>query len=158
MNEEIDFLFYYKKIMDRVKSRSNEYLGNYGITFSQFGVMMYLYEHCNEVTTLKNLEGFFELSHVTLIGIIRRLESKEIVATAVNPDDKRSKIIMLRKKGIELCKNLIPPENYIYNRMISVLGEDKVKEINNMIHRIYDNFDKIFVAHYQNPGEELIND
>lgn len=144
--------------MNRVKNISNEYLSKYGVTFSQFGVMMYLYHRCNEVTTLKNLEDFFELSHVTLIGIIRRLENKDIVATAVNPDDRRSRIILLRKKGTELCMRLVPPEKHIYNSLISVLGEEKVSVLNDIVHEIYNSFDKIFVAHYQNVREGLQND
>lgn len=153
MYNQIDLLFYCRKIMNKIKCFSDEYLNKFDITLAQFGILAFLYQRCNELTTIKDVEQHFEISHVTILGITRRLERKEFIVTAVNPDDRRSRVIMLRKKGTELCKTLISPENFMFNNMVSILGKDKVTAFCEILREIYDNFDKIFVADYQNSKE-----
>lgn len=153
MQDQIDLLFYCRKIMNKIKCFFDEYLNKFDITLAQFGILAFLYQRCNEVTTLKDVEQHFEISHVTILGLTKRMEKKELIATAVNPDDRRSRVIMLRKKGTELCKMLIPSDNLVYDNMTTVLGKEKVSAFHDILQDIYNNFDEIFVADYQNSKE-----
>lgn len=148
MQTEMDMIYCGKKIVDKGHQYINNNLKKYDITFSQFIIMMYIYNNSNTVTTVKTLSKCFELSHVTVIGILNRMEKSGFITTMKNPDDRRSRIVLMKEKGMELCKKISVPNNTLEENIIKILGEEKYKLFQSILYDIYINFDKIFVADY----------
>ena len=54
-------------------------VSSFGLTASQSMVLFYLYKNKNIDVNPVDLEKFFEFSHVTILGILKRLEEKEFI-------------------------------------------------------------------------------
>ena len=154
MQEELDLMYLGKKFVDKAHRYIDESLKIYGVTMSQFSMLMYIRENYAKVLTLKDIAEHFDLSHVTVIGILRRMEKNGLTVTTTNPKDKRSRIIMLSPKGIKLCDKIVTPHHTIANNMVKVLGKEKVEVFKDTLNDLYSNFDKIFDTNYMNKGED----
>ena len=91
------------KELDR---KINQELEPFGITTKQGRFLGYLHERHDETVTQKEIQERFEISHPTTVGIIKRLEQKNLIATRFDENDKRTKIV-----------ELTPEEEKIYLRM-----------------------------------------
>lgn len=154
MQEEMDLMYLGKKFVDKAHRYIDESLRVYGITMSQFSILMYIRENYAKVVTLKDISDHFDLSHVTVIGILRRMEKNGLIITTTNPKDRRSKIIMLSPKALKLCDKIVTPHHTISNNMVKVLGKQKVEVFKNTLNDLYSNFDIIFDTTCMNKGEE----
>ena len=78
MNEE-NLEFYFKRINDALISYVNNELKDLELTFSQMEVLQFLCERKNQEIYQKDIERHFNLTHPTVIGILRRLQSKDLI-------------------------------------------------------------------------------
>lgn len=96
MNEH-DIGMLIKQLYDAKEKRANEKLKQFGLTFSQFRLLIYIHEQ-GEVS-LKEMEHYFSLTQQTVAGIIKRLEEKGFVITCADSSDKRAKNVQMTEKG-----------------------------------------------------------
>lgn len=92
-NTNISFLI--KLIGDTIETKVNKRLKPHGITLSQERVLSYLHERKTEKTSQKDMEEYFQVTHPTIIGILKRLESKGLIYSEVDEIDKRVRNISL---------------------------------------------------------------
>jgi len=92
-NTNISFLI--KLIGDSIETKANKRLKTYGITLSQERILTYLYERKTDKTSQKDMEEYFQVTHPTIIGILKRLESKGLIISEVDEIDKRVRNISL---------------------------------------------------------------
>ncbi len=92
-NTNISFLI--KLIGDTIETKSNKRLRPHGITLSQERILAYLNERKDQKTSQKDMEEFFQVTHPTIIGILKRLESKGFIFSQVDDIDKRVRNISL---------------------------------------------------------------
>lgn len=95
MNEH-DIGMLIKQLYDAKEKRANEKLKQFGLTFSQFRLLIYIHEQ-GEVS-LKEMEHYFSLTQQTVAGIIKRLEEKGFVVTCADSSDKRAKNVQMTEK------------------------------------------------------------
>lgn len=81
-----------KMITDKIKMRADANLAQQGLTLTQSRVLGYL-NHNGGQATQKEIEGFLQVSHPTVAGIIGRMEQNGFVYCWLDPADKRSKIV-----------------------------------------------------------------
>lgn len=154
MQEDMDLMYLGKKFVDKAHRYIDESLRIYGITMSQFSILMYIRENYINAVSLKDIADHFDLSHVTVIGILRRMEKNGLIISTTNPEDRRSRHIMLSPKAIKLCDKIVTPHHTISNNMVKVLGKEKVEVFRNTLNDLYSNFDKIFDTNCMNKGEK----
>lgn len=92
-NTNISFLI--KLIGDTIETKANKRLRPHGITLSQERILAYLNERKDQKTSQKDMEEFFQVTHPTIIGILKRLESKGFILSEVDDIDKRVRNISL---------------------------------------------------------------
>ncbi|MFH5836260.1 MarR family winged helix-turn-helix transcriptional regulator [Proteiniclasticum sp. C24MP] len=92
-NTNISFLI--KLIGDTIETKANKRLKSHGITLSQGRILAYLYERKTEKTSQKDMEEYFQVTHPTIIGILKRLESKGLIVSEIDEIDKRVRNISL---------------------------------------------------------------
>ena len=143
MQEDMDLMYLGKKFVDKAHRYIDESLRIYGITMSQFSILMYIRENYANAVSLKDIAEHFDLSHVTVIGILRRMEKNGLIISTTNPEDRRSRHIMLSPKAIKLCDKIVTPHHTISNNMVKVLGKEKVEVFRNTLNDLYSNFDKM---------------
>ncbi len=93
-----------KQIHDVLEKQANNALRGQGITFSQSGVLMLLYEREEKTAAFKELEKDFGVAQPTMAGILRRLEQKGLIVVLEDAEDKRIRRAQLTQAGEEKCR------------------------------------------------------
>ena len=86
---------YLKKINDLIEKHINNNLKEYNLTLSQGRILGFLQNNKDREVTQKEIEKQFNITHVTVSGIISRLENNGFIK--VNRDKRVNKIILLKK-------------------------------------------------------------
>ena len=82
-----------KHINIQIEKSLNQNLREMNLTSSQMHVLMYLLAHQGRRVTMRDVEEFLHQSHVTVTGLIQRLEQKGFVTVTVDPDDRRYRLL-----------------------------------------------------------------
>lgn len=108
-----------RRIMQQMDTHSRKLLKHYDITVAQ---LMCLYEiHEKGAHTLSLLSKNIHLSTSTLVGIIDRLEEKELVTRTRDTTDRRAIFIDITNKGKEFVNS---SPHLLHNSL-----DDKLKEL-----------------------------
>lgn len=86
-----------KCLSGRLDQQMNEMFRQWQLTASQAQVLFYLY-HCEQdgrQVNIRAMSRWLRQSHVTVLGVIGRMEQKGFVHTETDPRDKRSRRILL---------------------------------------------------------------
>lgn len=127
-----------KRIAHQLEQNMNNFLKPYNITIMQSWVLLYL-KDAKACCTYKELERVFEVSQPTMVGIISRLEQKELVASVQDEKDKRIKKVHITDKGLEViilvCDHLKESEDDI----ISGFFDNEKETFHSLLERAYYN-------------------
>lgn len=69
------------------------------VTASQAGVLLFLAQRHGESIPNRRIEEFFGISNPAASSMVKRLEPKGLVATSINPDDKRCYCVEITDYG-----------------------------------------------------------
>ena len=64
-------IFKLRKFHDNLSLLSNKELRKYGITYPQLIMLYFLWQRKGEETAVKDIEKFMQLTHPTVLGIVR---------------------------------------------------------------------------------------
>ena len=92
-NEKVAILI--KRAALVVEKTSNQILAPYALTNAQFKILMMLYKNPDRTVRQADVENKFSMTNPTVTGIIQNLEKKNLVQRVENPNDKRSKLLVL---------------------------------------------------------------
>ncbi len=93
-----------KQINDIMEKNANNALRGQDLTISQSGVLVLLDGKEGKTATFKELEKNFRVSQPTMVGLLSRLEQKNLVEILADPDDKRIRRAHLTQEGAGKCK------------------------------------------------------
>lgn len=97
-----------KCIDKRVVNAFNKELERFDITLMQNEVLRYIYFHEEKQDVFqKQIEEFFNSTNPTITGILKRLESKELIKRETSLMDARYKKLTLTKKGKVLSEQTL---------------------------------------------------
>lgn len=92
-----------KQINDIMEKNANNALRGQDLTISQSGVLVLLDGKEEKTATFKELEKSFGVSQPTMVGLLSRLEQKNLVEILADPDDKRIRRAHLTQEGADKC-------------------------------------------------------
>lgn len=102
--EHLNDIGYTIKILnDELEKRANEDLQKSGLTLSQMRVMAFIAQN-NFQTTQKEIESHLGVSHPTVNGLLKRLESKGVITTELSVNRRLTKIVRMTEKGKDECE------------------------------------------------------
>lgn len=93
-----------KQINDIMEKNANNALRKQDLTISQSGVLVMLDEKEEKTAAFKELEKYFGVSQPTMVGLLNRLEQKDLIEILDDPDDKRIRRAHLTRRGADKCK------------------------------------------------------
>lgn len=96
-----------KKTALVIEKLSNHVLAPYELSNTQYKIMMLLYRNPDKTIRQTDIEERFSLTNPTVTGIIQNLEKKELVQRIQNPNDKRSKLLCLTDRAMEIRDVLV---------------------------------------------------
>ena len=142
MEQKKDIGFLLRVIHTTLRTNANAHLKQYDMTLSQTRVLRLLHES-GESMQLKQLEQYFEVKHPTMLGILRRMESKGLIEITVNEQDKRSRDVTLLPKGEELCVRLRDHIRQNEVQLVSGFTPEEVETLRSMLERAQKNIEDL---------------
>ena len=71
---------------------------------TQFTILSYLIEHCNEDIYQKDLEDILNLRRATVSGVLQTMEKNTLITRVTDSNDTRTKKIILSERAKEIFK------------------------------------------------------
>ena len=91
-----------KKASLELEKTALSVLAQYDMTLTQYKIIAYLYEAPPMSTRQVDLEQVFSMTNPSVTSVLHTLERKGLVCRAENPEDKRSKVISLTAKAVDM--------------------------------------------------------
>ena len=124
-----------KKIFFNIKTDVNDKMKPYNLTAAQVILLEYLYLNKGKIIIQKDLCEYLSLKHSTVISILKRLESKELITRKTNYKSE----ISITKKGIELIESTGIKKGFIENRLLKGFTKKEIEELSKYLDRLYSN-------------------
>ncbi|MGL4760784.1 MAG: MarR family winged helix-turn-helix transcriptional regulator [Sarcina sp.] len=115
--------------------RANQYIGRQelttiketGLTLSQFAVLEILYSK-GDLTVGEIIDGILTTSG-NMTVVLKNLEKENYINKYKRPNDKRSYVVSLTKKGFDIIDNSLPKHLENINGFMNVLDIDEQKTL-----------------------------
>lgn len=137
MEDKTEIGFYLKKINDFLLTSANAHLKELNLTFSQFHVLMYILHGTNVAVLQKDIEKHFGLKHPTVVGLLKRMEKKNLIRIEVNPEDRRGNRVTALRKGIDVGKEMLKGRDYADELLTQHLTAQQKRDLKELLKIIY---------------------
>lgn len=127
-----------KMITDKIKIQADANLAQQGLTLTQSRVLGYLARNGGQATQ-KEIEGFLQVSHPTVAGIISRMEQNGFVRCWLDPADKRSKIVSQTERAAGIAQDMHATIQATEQQMLRSLTPDEIAALESALRTIYAN-------------------
>lgn len=128
-----------KKISEEIERRANEEIKKYRLTLAQARVILFLCECPDKKVTQKELEDYLQVSHPTTVTIIKSMESKKMVETFFDDEDRRMKNVKLIWGNEEIYNELRQNAENIEIRLLTGFSEKEKEQFFSFLNRAYKN-------------------
>lgn len=125
-----------KQINDIMEKNANNALRGEDLTISQSGVLVLLDGKEGKEAAFKELEKSFGVSQPTMVGILNRLEQKNLVEILDDPSDKRIRRAHLTREGADKCKEGYKHMKAAEELLLGSLTEEEKKEFLRLLIKI----------------------
>ena len=136
-HESISFKF--KLIHEAFANMFNNQLREDDMTFSQLMVISILWERRDQKVTQKDISEALHIKHPTTIGLLKRLEEKEMVKIVVDPDNRKYRNIAITKKGEQFIEKNKERRNQMNDLLTHGMDEQEIDMLRNLLDKIIDN-------------------
>jgi DNA-binding MarR family transcriptional regulator len=131
--------FYFKKISEKLEKRANEVPVRRDITYTQSKILWYLRTHEKEKVLMRDLEKYFDCSHATIFGILKRLQEKGYVLLEQDEEDKRAKKVCRTEKAKERFRDIKNRRNRTEELLLEGFTDEEKKDFSAFLDRVYEN-------------------
>ena len=104
--------------------RYTPYLDKLDLTYTQYIVMMYMWE--KKESNVKEIGDVLLLDSSTLTPLLKKLEKKDYIKRARKEEDERNLLITLTKKGDALKEKALPIKDEV-SKKIKISNEESEK-------------------------------
>ena len=134
--KEIGFII--KQISDKLKSRADNSFQKHDLTLAQVKVLGFI-ARSGGCVTQKSIEEHLQVSHPTVVGIVKRLEEKAFLSCTIGQQDKRNKIVSLTEKAVLLGDILKKEKSKTDEILTELLSASEQQLLRDFLTRMYDN-------------------
>ena len=138
-NEKVAILA--KKTILEFEKIANPMLQEYDLTSAQYRILKYLFSHQHETVRSVDLEKYYSLTHPTTIGLLEQLEKKGFIKRLANPDDARSRIVLLTQKSLKMQDELDNIGEILEKKLTVALTEDEKNRLVELLRKLLSGFD-----------------
>ncbi len=115
---------------------SNQLLMPYDLTGSQFKILMVLYRFPAGSVRQTDIEAKFSMTNPTVTGLVQKLETKNLVKRMPHPEDKRSKVLVLSERAMEMKEELLALADSLEQQMTKNLTESECSQLASLLAKI----------------------
>lgn len=128
-----------KKVALVIEKLSNPILAPYELTHSQYKILKFLCQNQNQPIRQTDIEKLFSMTNPTVTGILQNLEKKGLVVRIQNPDDKRSKLLMLTERAAPMKDELKLIGESLERQVTENLTEEEKGQLIALLNKILKN-------------------
>jgi len=129
----LDILIKIRRIIRSVNLESKKIEKEFGVSIPQLLCLQYLSQQSGYRAPASKIKAFINLNASTVSGIIKRLETKGLVAKAPHLEDKRVTLIILTAQGSELLHNAPTTLQQKLTKRLDQLSPEVIGELNRNI-------------------------
>lgn len=126
-----------KKAALEIEKFSNPILAPYELTNTQYKIMMMLYRNQDKSIRQADIEERFSMTNPTVTGIIQNLEKKNFVQRIQNPNDKRSKLVVLTDKAISIREEIDGLGEILEAQVTENLTKEECQQLITLLKKIH---------------------
>lgn len=140
--KERDIGLLLKQINKQIKKRFDKDLQEYDLTLSQSRVLFFLGFRKEEKTSLKDIEEHLQVTHPTVVGIVKRLEEKGFVITESDSADRRVKLVFITEKTKGMIQNIDKRGKMMDKKLLKGFSDQEIRELRRMLSIIEHNLEE----------------
>lgn len=140
--KERDIGLLLKQINKQIKKRFDKDLQEYDLTLSQSRVLFFLGFREEEKTSLKDIEEHLQVTHPTVVGIVKRLEEKGFVITESDSADRRVKLVFITEKTKGMIQNIDKRGKMMDKKLLKGFSDQEIRELRRMLSIIEHNLEE----------------
>ena len=129
-----------KKLALEFDKIANPSLAPYDLTPTQFKILKYLYDHENVIGM--DIQKAYSMTNPTVTGILQNMENGGWIKRVANPNDSRSKIIMLTEKAIQKKNELYELGENLEKKFTKDLSKEEQKKLLELLNKILEGINK----------------
>lgn len=131
--------FKFRLIHESFACMINRHLKEEDMTFSQMILIFYLWENRDRKITQKDITEAMHIKHPTTIGLLKRLEEKEMLKVVVDPDNRKYRNIALTEKGVAFVEKDSNRKRHTEEDMVKGMSSKEIKQLRDLLDKVYDN-------------------
>ncbi len=131
--------FKIKMINEKFIQNLNKELKEKDMTFSQMGILWYLEHNMDHKVTQKELSMALQVKHPTTIGLLKRLEEKEMVQIEVDEDNHKYRNISITEKALDFLKTSKRHRDEMDNMLTVGMTVEEINLFRELLDKALDN-------------------
>nr|WP_319389378.1 MarR family transcriptional regulator [uncultured Cohaesibacter sp.] len=135
--------FLLKQINDKLSQYMNNELHPFGLTNTQAKFLRFLHVRKGMDTSQKDIEDHFGIAHSTVIGVLKRLEQKDLVAFVQDPEDRRKKLVVLQPAEEKIHEQVQVAKKHIDQLMIRGMSPEQVASLEAGLRQLHENIHEL---------------
>ena len=135
--------FKFRLIHESFAAIINRQLRDEDMTFSQLVLISYVWENRNNKVTQKDISKALHIKHPTTIGLLKRLEEKEMLTVIVDPDNKKYRNIVLTPKGEKFVERNKERKRFTDSSLTEGMTEEEVDQLRKLLDKVIDNLQSL---------------
>ena len=135
--------FKFKLIHEGFEKNFNDQLKDENLTFSQMSVLFYLIRNQDHKVSQKELCEALHSSHPTVIGLIDRLQEKDMVIRVVDEDNHKYKNILLTPKAVDILEKRKKHHEWMEDLLVKGMSKEEIKKLRQLLDKVYENMQDI---------------
>ncbi len=139
MAQEHSLFLSMRKIHDLVVQRANVNLKCYDLTVSQMLLLCYCLNFGKDFVYQRELERYFDLSHVTVIGLLKRLSENNYVKIEVSETDRRQRKVFLTERAHSIAADIAHQIAEFEQMLTDTLSEAEIQSMQRYLDIVYHN-------------------
>lgn len=129
----------FKKITDRLRARAERKGFRHDVTYAQGKVLFFLHGKENGEASMKEIEGYLDVSHATVSGLISRLSDKGYVVCGKSKEDARAKTVRLTEKENASFAEMKKRRRSLEETLLKGFSEEEREKLSEYLKRVYRN-------------------
>lgn len=138
--EDAPLGYKFKRIHEMFRARINEEMKEDDLTCSQMEILFYLVRHKEETpVNQQDLCNAIQVSHPTMIGLLNRMEEKNLVTRRVDPGNRRSRCIEMTPRAMEILQRTRKRRESNDLQLVHGFTGEEIQTLNELLSRVYRN-------------------
>lgn len=143
-HEDNDISLLIKKISEDINKKCNNDLKAWGITLSRMRILGYVKFRQEDglLTSQKDIENHFEVSHPTVVGVLNNLKEKGLITTSADENDKRIRRVFVTPRENEFHSYITKTTLETNTQLLDGISFEEQQVLLKLLHKIKKNIQK----------------